>query len=164
LGYLTQSGDQAITTVRHQGSGSLELGDNGADCDTETMLLGGMVSVRDGIEPTWEWMFEQLQLGRAVTIIYSWYDFQGEWQGGHSVRVYGASEFDGRRYIYTLDDADQGDNFSNVSDPRKQQWEVADTGSPGLLGVPNGRLNMDGMNWEITFALSLEAKPTLVIP
>jgi hypothetical protein len=41
---------------------------------------------------------------------------------------------------------------------------VADTGQPGLGGIPDGQLNMNGSSWEIEFATSTEAKPTLLIP
>ncbi|WP_299018291.1 hypothetical protein [uncultured Photobacterium sp.] len=163
FGYLTDSGSLAVTEFRHQGSSSALLG-SGADCDNGTILMGDLTSSQEGANPTWEWMFDQLSQGRAVTILFSWYDVDGDWQGGHSVRVYGAAKFNDKKYIYTLDDGNQGDNFSNVTSPRTQQWEVADTGQPGLDGVPDGRLNMNGMSWEIDFALSYEAKPTLFIP
>ncbi|WP_330960307.1 hypothetical protein [Photobacterium sp. 53610] len=165
FGYLTDpvSGPLDVAHFRHQGSNSMVLGDN-ADCDNGTVSMGGLTSQREGDFPTWEWIFNELSQGRAVTILFSWYDLNGEWKGGHSVRVYGAALINNKHYIMTLDDASQGDNFSNVSDPRTQQWEVADTGQPGLDGVPDGRLNMDGMSWEIDFALSIEAKPTLLIP
>ncbi|MGF1728759.1 hypothetical protein [Photobacterium kasasachensis] len=165
FGYLADpvSGAFDTTEFRHQGSGSITLG-SGADCDNGTVIMNGITSQREGLNPTWEWMFNELVQGRAVTILFSWYDVDGDWTGGHSVRVYGAAKLDNRHYIYTLDDGSQGDNFSNLTSPRTQQWEVADTGQPGLDGVPDGRLNMNGMSWEIDFALSYEAKPTLLIP
>ncbi|WP_064609429.1 hypothetical protein [Photobacterium sp. J15] len=163
FGYLNDSGSQAVTEFRHQGSNSALLG-SGADCDNGTVLMGDITSTQEGANPTWEWIFEQLSQGRAVTILFSWYDINGNWQGGHSVRVYGAATFNDKKYLYTLDDASQGDNFSNLTNPRTQQWEVADTGQPGLDGIPDGRLNMNGMSWEIDFALSYEARPTLLIP
>ncbi|WP_250684752.1 hypothetical protein [Photobacterium galatheae] len=165
FGYLADpvSGPLDGVHFRHQGSNSMVLGDN-ADCDNGTVIMGGMTSQREGDFPTWEWIFNELSQGRAVTILFSWYDINGDWKGGHSVRVYGAALINNKHYIMTLDDGAQGDNFSNVSDPRIQQWEVEDTGRPGLDGVPDGRLNMDGMSWEIDFALSFEAKPTLLIP
>ncbi|QUJ69981.1 hypothetical protein KDD30_17640 (plasmid) [Photobacterium sp. GJ3] len=165
FGYLTDPDSGPLDGVhfRHQGSQSMVVGDN-ADCDDGTVSMGGLTSQREGDFPTWEWIFNELSQGRAVTILFSWYDMNGEWKGGHSVRVYGAALINNRHYLMTLDDASQGDNFSNVSDPRTQQWEVADTGQPGLDGVPDGRLNMNGMSWEIDFALSFEAKPTLLIP
>lgn len=163
FGYLNDSGSQAVTEFRHQGSNSALLG-SGADCDNGTVLMGDITSTQEGANPTWEWIFEQLSQGRAVTILFSWYDINGNWQGGHSVRVYGAAKFNDKKYLYTLDDASQGDNFSNLTNPRTQQWEVADTGQPGLDGIPDGRLNMNGMSWEIDFALSYEARPTLLIP
>ncbi|ELR65915.1 hypothetical protein C942_00541 [Photobacterium marinum] len=163
FGYLNDSGSQAVTEFRHQGSDSALLG-SGADCDNGTVLMGDITSTQEGANPTWEWIFDQLSQGRAVTILFSWYDINGDWQGGHSVRVYGAAKFNDKKYLYTLDDASQGDNFSNINNPRTQQWEVADTGQPGLEGIPDGRLNMNGMSWEIDFALSYETKPTLLIP
>ncbi|MBV7264177.1 hypothetical protein L6J37_11770 [Photobacterium sp. WH77] len=165
FGYLADSASGSLDVVhfRHQGSSSVVLGDN-ADCDNGTVLMSDITSQQEGNFPTWEWMFNELSQGRAVTILFSWYDINGEWKGGHSVRVYGAALINNKHYIMTLDDGEQGDNFSNVSDPRTQQWEVADTGRPGLDGVPDGRLNMNGMSWEIDFALSFEAKPTLLIP
>lgn len=165
FGYLADpvSASLDATEFRHQGSNSVVLGDN-ADCDNGTVAMGGITSQREGLFPTWEWIFDQLVQGRAVTILFSWYDINGDWKGGHSVRVYGAARLNNKHYIMTLDDASQGDNFSNLATPRTQQWEVEDTGQPGIAGVPDGRLNMNGMSWEIDFALSYQAKPTLLIP
>ncbi|UXI03524.1 hypothetical protein [Photobacterium sp. TY1-4] len=165
FGYLADpvSGSLDATEFRHQGSSSLVLGDN-ADCDNGTVTMGGLTSQREGLFPTWEWIFDELAQGRAVTILFSWYDIDGDWKGGHSVRVYGAARLNNKHYILTLDDASQGDNFSNLATPRTQQWQVEDTGQPGLAGIPDGRLNMNGMSWEIDFALSYQAKPTLIIP
>ena len=64
-------------------------------------------------------------------------------------------------YIHTLDDGNQGTNNVGL---RTQVWQVEDTGSPGNPGVPDGRLNMDGMSWEIEFMNVIQANPTLVIP
>lgn len=165
FGYLADdvSGTFDASEFRHQGSDETTLG-SGAGCDNGLVLMGDNTSQREGLNPTWEWMFNELVQGRAVSILFSWYDIDGEWMGGHSVRVYGAAKFNDKHYIYTLDDGSQGDNFSNLTSPRTQQWEVADTGQPGLDGIPDGRLNMNGMSWEIDFALSYEAKPTLLIP
>ncbi len=69
--------------------------------------------------------------------------------------------FNGRNYIYTLDDGDQGLNTLGL---KTDQWEVADKSQPGLAGVPNGRLELGSTNWEIEFVMSAEAKPTLLIP
>jgi hypothetical protein len=64
-------------------------------------------------------------------------------------------------YLYTLDDSNQGPNATGL---RNQVWEVSDTGQPGFGGMPDGQLNMNGSSWEIEFATSAEAKPTLLIP
>ena len=106
-------------------------------------------------------MFEQLQLGRGVAILFGRYDMNGNRTSGHMVRVWGAARYNNKDYIYTLDDGKQGINSYGL---RNQQWQVADTGQPGLAGAPDGRLNMNGMTWEIEFAISTEAKPTLAIP
>ncbi|UTV29481.1 hypothetical protein [Photobacterium atrarenae] len=165
FGYLADpvSGSLDAAEFRHQGSSALVLGDN-AGCDNGTVIMDGITSQREGLFPTWEWIFDELAQGRAVTILFSWYDIAGEWKGGHSVRVYGAAKLNNKHYIMTLDDAVQGDNFSNLTSPQTLQWEVADTGQPGMAGIPDGRLNMNGMSWEIDFALSYQAKPTLLIP
>lgn len=85
----------------------------------------------------------------------------GERTSGHCVRVFGACQFGSNRYLYTLDDGEQGDNNTGT---RTQVWLVADTGGPGQPGVPDGRLNMGGLSWEIEFANSIHVKPTLLIP
>jgi hypothetical protein len=77
------------------------------------------------------------------------------------VRVWGAARHLNTNYLFTLDDAMQGDNIWGTVNT---QWQVADTGSPGMPGVPDGRLNLDNTTWEIEFAISAEAKPTLNIP
>ena len=159
--YFTTQGTPEQVAFRHQG-GSAVIGEN-ATCDFDDVLLplGGITSTRDGMNPTWEWMFDQLQQGRGVFIGFGRYDVVGNRTGGHGVRVWGARRFDGRNYLYTLDDGDQGFNTLGL---RTQQWEVADESQPGIAGVPNGRLEMGSTNWEIEFAVSVQAKPTLLIP
>jgi hypothetical protein len=159
LGYMTASGDSAQVRFRHRGD-ELLYGD-GLECDNGTVLLGGLVSIREGIYPTWKWIFEQLQLGRGVAMSFGRYDMNGVRTSGHMVRVWGAARYNNKDYIYTLDDSSQGSNSTGL---RTQQWQVADIGQPGLAGIPDGRLNMNGMSWEIEFAISTEAKPTLAIP
>ncbi|MHC4191316.1 MAG: hypothetical protein ACYSUB_16820 [Planctomycetota bacterium] len=159
LGYMTASGDSAQVRFRHRGD-ELLYGD-GLECDNGTVLLGGLVSIREGLYPTWEWIFEQLQLGRGVAMSFGRYDMNGVRTSGHMVRVWGAARYNNKDYIYTLDDGKQGINSFGL---RTQQWEVADIGQPGLAGIPDGRLNMNGTSWEIEFAISTEAKPTLAIP
>jgi hypothetical protein len=161
LGYVTVAGATVQGEFRHQG-GAAVYGD-GAACDDNdpTLPLGGNVSVREGAAPTWQWIFDQLSLGRGVVLSYNRYDSNGNLSGGHMLRVWGAERVNNTDYLYTLDDAVQNDNTQGL---RTSQWEVADSGSPGQPGVPDGRLNIDGGSAEIGFALSVEAKPTLMIP
>jgi len=159
FGYLAEYGTLAQAIFRHQGG--VELYGEDASCDDGTVILGGIVSTKEGLYPTWEWMFEQLQLGRGVSILFGRYDMNGSRTSGHMVRVWGAASYLDKKYIYTLDDQYQGINTYGL---RTQQWEVEDIGQPGLAGVPDGRLNMNGTSWEIEFALSVEAVPTLMIP
>ncbi|MBI4558785.1 MAG: hypothetical protein HY706_14480 [Candidatus Hydrogenedentes bacterium] len=160
FGYLVAAGPYTTAEFRHQGTNSATIGD-GAACDTITINLGGNVSNREGLKPTWEWMFDQLVQGRGVAICFGRYDVDGNRTSGHCIRVWGACKIGSTKYIRTLDDGDQGAN--NVG-TRNQVFQVEDTGSPGNPGVPDGLLNMDGMSWEIEFANSIEAKPTLLIP
>ncbi len=41
---------------------------------------------------------------------------------------------------------------------------MRDVRSPDDPNTPNGYLEMGSENWEILFAMSMEAKPTLLIP
>ena len=159
FGYLTQFGELAEAVYRHQG-GSEVYGD-GLECDNGTVLMGGKFTVREGLHPTWPWIFDQLQMGRGVAMSFGRYNPMGERTSGHMVRVWGAARYNGKHYLYTLDDGSQGSNSWGL---RTQQWEVADTGQPGLAGLPDGRLNMSNLSWEIEFAISAEAKPTLFVP
>lgn len=158
FGYFAVYGAWAQVGYRHQG-GHQSYGE-GETCDDGTFPgMGGIVSSREGVHPTWEWMFQQLQLGRGLAMSFGFYDAAGNRTGGHMVRVWGAARFNNRHYIYTLDDAVQGPNTIGL---QTQQWEVADTGGPGAPGVPDGRLNMGNTSWEIEFAISAEAKPTFL--
>jgi hypothetical protein len=159
FGYLAEDGQSAVAVFRHQG-GSASYGED-TGCDDGMVVLGGLVSTREGLNPTWQWFFDQLQLGRGVAMCFGRYDIEGHRTSGHMVRVWGARRFHGTDYLYTLDDFKQGANSIGL---RTQVWQVADTGQPGLAGLPNGRLNMNGSSWEIEFAISTEAKPTLSIP
>ena len=58
----------------------------------------------------------------------------------------------------------EGDQGLNNNGLQTTQWEVADNSQPGFAGIPNGRLELGGTNWEIEFAMSAETKPTLLIP
>lgn len=157
--YLVIFGQFAQVELRHQGRSS-SYGE-GSNCDNGLVDFGGLTSFREGQFPTWEWIFDQLQKGRGVTLLYGRYDGDGTRTGGHMLRVWGAARYNNRDYIYTLDDSIQGINTTGL---RTQQWEVADTGSPGAPGVPDGRLNLDGTTWEVEFVSSVEAKPTFVVP
>jgi hypothetical protein len=165
FGYLAAHGGQAAATFRHQGSVQF-LGDTNvepeAHCSGGPFGFPGFLSTRQGEHPTWQWIFEQLQAGRAVVMCFGFYDVGGNRTGGHMLRVWGAGHLNGRNYLYTLDDGNQG--LPTNGGIRTQSWEVADTGQPGLAGIPDGQLNMGGTNWEIEFAMSIEAKPTLNIP
>ncbi len=159
--YVASNGGVANAVFRHQGGSAFYgAGDNNCDNDI-TLSLGGITSQRQGVNPTWQWMFDQLQVGRAVIFSFGRYDINGNRTGGHAVRVWEARRFNGRDYLYTLDDADQGLNSNGL---RTEQWEVADKNQPGFAGQPNGRLELGGTNWEIEFAMSIEAKPNLLIP
>lgn len=94
LGYMTGSGDSTQVQFRHRG-GELLYGD-GLECDNGTVLLGGLVSIREGIYPTWEWIFEQLQLGRGVAMSFGRYDINGVRTSGHMVRVWGAARYNNK--------------------------------------------------------------------
>ena len=161
MSYFVTQGSPDQIVMRHQG-GEATYGD-GTDCDNDDPLLplDGMVSTRQGANPTWQWMFDQLQLGRGVFLVFGRYDTDGVRTGGHAVRVWGARRFQGVDSLYTLDDGTQGSNNVGL---RTSQWQVADTGTPGTPGVPNGRLEIDGGLNEIEFVMSFEAKPTLLIP
>ena len=159
FGYLTAFGESAKVVYRHQGSSPV-LG-AGNTCDNGTVPLGDLTSQREGEFPTWQWMFDQLQKGRGVAMSFGRYNYFGERESGHMVRLWGAACHLNKYYLFTLDDDQQGDNTYGTMNT---EWQVADTGSPGLPGVPDGRLNLDNTTWEIEFAISAEAKPTLNIP
>jgi hypothetical protein len=159
FGYLAVHGNFSKSEFLHQGGS--EVYGEGFSCDFAAPDLGDNFSFREGEDPTWEWIFEQLQKGRGVVMSYGRYNIDGDRTGGHMLRVWGAMRFNGIDYLYTLDDGNQGDNNDGL---RTTQWEVKDVGGPGEPGVPDGRLNLDGTTWEIEFAMSVEAKPTLVIP
>jgi len=159
LGYLAAFGDEAVVVMRHQGGASV-YGD-GATCGDTPIDLGGLTSTREGEEVTWQWIFDQLVQGRSVVMSFSRYDLAGAWASGHMLRVRGAARYNNREYLMTMDDSSQGNNTSGI---RWQTWEVFDKGQPTSANMPNGRLELSGTNWEIIFALSMEAKPTLLIP
>jgi hypothetical protein len=159
--YMATQGAPGQIVYRHQG-GSAAYG-AGETCDNGDVLLplGDVVSVRQGANPTWQFIFDQLQLGRGLFMSFGRYDVDGNRTGGHAVRIWGARRFAGRDYIYTLDDGTQGNNNTGL---RTEQWEVADNNTPGTPGVPNGRLELGGTSSEIELVVSAEAKPTLLIP
>lgn len=159
LAYLKGFGEHAKVVLRHQGGDPIY--GIGATCSDTPLDIGNLTSTREGEKPTWEWIFDQLSKGRSVVMSFGRYDMNGEWYSGHMLRVYGAARYNNKDYLMTVDDADQGNNFMGL---RWKTWEVADMNEPGHAGFPNGYLELDGLSWEIHFALSMEAKPTLLIP
>ena len=160
LSYFSTQGTPGQVVLRHQG-GDPAYGE-GATCDGDPLQpVDGVTSTRQGLSPTWEWIFGELQAGRGVMLAFGRYDAAGVRTGGHAVRVWGARRFLGKDSLYTLDDGTQGSNNVGL---RTSQWVVADTGTPGTPGVPNGRLEIDGGTSEIEFVMSFEAKPTLLVP
>lgn len=149
----------AVMRVRHQGAGDQIIGEN-AGCDPGNLAIGGLKSYPEGAAPTFEWMRDQLQAGRSLVIGWGRYNDAGEWTGGHKVRVYGASQYNGRKYLYMLDDSNQGSNFVGL---RTFSFEVTDLHTPGAPGVPNGFLEIDGMaTRQIVTAISVEPKPRYI--
>ncbi|MFC1763638.1 hypothetical protein ACFL6U_16365 [Planctomycetota bacterium] len=159
FGYLNAFGGQARTVYRHQGSTTIMGAGN--TCDNGTVPLSDITSQREGIHPTWEWIFDQLQKGRGVAMSFGRYQVDGTRTSGHMVRVWGAARHLGIDYLFTLDDSDQGDNVGGTINT---EWQVADTRGPTDPGNPDGRLNLSNTSSEIEFAISAEAKPTLNIP
>ncbi len=158
FGYLGMYGDSAQVVYRHQGGD--EFYGEGHSCD-DPVGFNGLVSQREGIYPTWQWMFDQLSQGRGLAMSFGRYAPNGDRTSGHMLRVWGAAQYNNKKYLFTLDDGSQGINNTGLE---TQQWEVADTGGPGMPGVPDGQLNLDDTSWEIEFAISAEAIPTLSLP
>lgn len=158
MGYLTQN--NLTANFRHQGGSALY--GFGGSCDSTVFSdVGELNSVREGAAPTWQWIFDQLVQGRGVSISYGRYDNDGERTSGHMLRVWGASDLNGSRYLHLLDDGNQGSNNAGL---QLRQFNVADTSGPGMPGIPDGQLNIDGGNSEIEFAISIQTLPTLSLP
>ena len=155
--YLSEAKMQVV--LRHQGG--LEVYGHGAECGNTTINLGGLTSTREGEEVTWEWIRDQIVLGRGVALSFSRYNLAGAWASGHMVRVNGVSQYNNKKYIMLLDDTNQFNDSIGILWPT---YEVRDKGQPTNANMPNGRLEFVGTNWELKFAISIEAKPTLQIP
>ena len=159
--YMATQGIPEQIVFRHQGGSAVYGEGNNCDNGDATLPLGGITSTREDMFPTWQWIFDQLQMGRGIYMSFGRYDAAGNRTSGHAVRIWGARRFNGKDYIYTLDDGDQGSNNVGL---QTTQWEVVDNNTPGIPNVPNGRLELGGANREIEFVMSMEAKPTLLIP
>jgi hypothetical protein len=153
FGYLDSTGTPNQANFRHQGTSSLI----DQACNLGFPDYGGRSSSSDGNLVTWQWLYDELATGHAIWMGFGRYDNTGARTGGHCVRIYGACLTNGTRYIYTVDDGDQGTNNLGL---RTQSWTVVDLHTPGTPNVPNGRLEMGGLMWEIEFAQSIQAIPT----
>jgi hypothetical protein len=158
--YMAEEGVPGQIVFRHQGGDATYGAGNTCDNGDVFLPLGGITSTRQGVTPTWEWIFDQLQQGRGIYMSFGRYDVNGNRTGGHALRIFGARRFNGKNYIYTLDDGDQGSNNVGL---RNTQYEVVDKHTPGTPNVPNGRLELGDTTNEIEFVMSMEAKPTLLI-
>lgn len=163
MDYLSNTFDITRFSMRHQGREEPVIPD---DC-TGTYAFG-IQSVREGLQPTWEWIRDRLVEGCAVSIAYGRYSTEpvfpcglGEKRtGGHILRVYKAGIVGGQRWIGCLDDGGQ-DGLVNGNCTAKGglRWDrrfwLEDVDQ-------DGRLNLSGMSWELEFAVALHlAAPPL---
>mmetsp|Transcript_8838 Transcript_8838/g.24471 ORF Transcript_8838/g.24471 Transcript_8838/m.24471 type:complete len:528 (+) Transcript_8838:68-1651(+) len=147
FGYLDTQGLEA--EFRHQGADSV-FGFGGSCSDPSH---GGRNSTRVGAQPTWQWMYDELQDGNGVFLAYGRYNSSGIRTGGHVLRVQGACRFASADYLYLLDDGRQGSTSDRLTTGLQvTQWRVEDTRSPNDPMTGNGQLNLDGANWEIEWA------------
>jgi len=158
-----EAGDEARAVFRHQGSVPFFGIGDGVCGDYPLEDIGANNSTREGVVPTWQWIYDQLVADRGVVMSYGRYNSEGKRTGGHMLRVYGAAKINGKDYLYVLDDGNQGDNSVGT---RLQTFQVADTENSGAAGKgkTNDMLNIDGQSWEIEFALSTEALFNVFIP
>jgi hypothetical protein len=159
FGYGAAFGDEAGIEYRHQ-AGQSTIDPNALPgCEAPPFDVGDKVSTREGIEVTFDWIFEQLSKGRGVLIGITYFD-SGEPSGGHGMRVRGATRVNGHTYLTFVNDKQQGSGFGGLEYP---VFEVSDTRGPLLTAVPNGKLELDHGTTEINFAMSFEPRPTLRI-
>lgn len=149
FGYLNSRGLDA--EFRHQG-GNAVYGDGGS-CDNDSH--GTLKSTRDGAKPTWDWIYQELDTGNGVFLVFGRYDDAGNRTSGHVLRVQGACRPGGIDTLYLLDDGRQGSTGQRLT-KRLQvtPWRVEDTQGPGNT-APDGQLNMDGSSSEIEFVQSI---------
>jgi len=126
--YVAAYGASSPMVLTHQGGDPVKQVD-------------GVVSIREGVYPTWEWIYDKLERGRGVYMSYCRFDPEGERTGGHAVRIWGAESYNGKRYLLILDDSSQGCGTGGTS---SRSIEVADIGAPDG-GPPNGKLNINGL-------------------
>ena len=125
--YLATYGQNALTFMEVQGN-------NGQDINR-----AGQTAVNAGDKPTFDWMFKKLELGFALYVTYGDYDDQGNYLGGHAVRVFGAEQIGDKRYLHYLHDGQQ----CAAGGLENSIWEVEDFSQPGG-GPANGFLNVNG--------------------
>lgn len=149
FGYLSSQGLDA--EFRHQGE--KEVYGDGGSCDNDNH--GTLKSTRDGDYPTWDWIYQELDAGNGVFLVFGRHDTAGNRTSGHVLRVQGACRPGGIDTLYLLDDQWQGSTGTRLTDGLMvTPYWVEDTQGPGNT-APDNQLNMDGSSWEIEFVQSI---------
>jgi hypothetical protein len=86
--YFATQGAPGMVSFTHQDSAAVIGAGNTCDTGDPTLPLGGYTSVQQGPNVTWAWLFQQLQQGRGVFMMFGRYDEAGKRTGGHALRVW----------------------------------------------------------------------------
>lgn len=107
---------------------------------------------KDG-KVTWEWIYQQIQNGEDVELIFCYEDDDDNWQGAHAVRVFGAGKTKGVPWLKYKHDALQTDEDGDDSEGLQEveAKPIKDTDGDGLL-------NFGSDDQEICFAFSESPK------
>jgi hypothetical protein len=159
FGYQAAFGGNAPVIYRHQEGDDIIDPDNMVGCDAPPFGVTNQVSTREGLYVTWDWIHEQLSLGRGVFVGVTW-NKNGVAVGGHGMRVKGAQRILDHDYLTFVNDSEQGSGYGGL-----EYWtvEVSDVRGPVQLVVPNNKLELDKGQHEINFAMSFQAFPTVVV-
>ncbi len=150
LKYLKDNGLENTIVNRHQVDTAIV---RRGWLDSATVHLASDSSVTSANETapngrvSWDWIYQQIEDGEDVELIYGYYNNAGLRRGGHAVRVFGAGKTNGRPWLMVKHDALQTDDDPGDTLGLQEWFQWVDT-------LDDGTMTFGSTNQKVDFALS----------
>ena len=150
LKYLKDNGLENTIVNRHQVDTAI-VRRGWLDSATVHLAADSSVSSANETAPngrvSWDWIYQQIEDGEDVELIYGYYNNAGLRTGGHAVRVFGAGKTNGRPWLMVKHDALQTDDDPGDTLGLQEWFQWVDT-------LDDGTMTFGSTNQKVDFALS----------